>query len=362
MAPADIYRDDAALFAFLDSQADALQDSPLQKSRKQPVHADLDVSFTTQDILQGLSTANSLLIEGNICPPLPDITPQRDNVPDILAAALSSIVRLSKCCKANANLRLEAERKARESELRVEELTASIDNLQSRISRKESQVAVTQNKLSELEARSSREARRLNSECTDLKTKLANANHRENHLVMEARKREKQYTHLQQRVHSLLSSSKKIGFNPQITVASEYMRSNTSKYARKPVGRGVPKGEAYIKLLEESDGSRFSEIMGENDEFRNLLRAIQEELDDLILQNPSLFPAFSGDKSNLQETSEVSDGSGSEVEDCENTAPDPLLPAPSLEQMNLPFDLIREEFEASLEQKFQMIRTALSGE
>jgi len=355
MPPANIYNDDAALFAFLDDQIAEADENPIR--RKNTPHTPTD-TFSTRELREGLSAANSLLEEGSICKPLPGINSQRDNVPDILAAALTAIVRLSKCCRTNVNLRNDAEGQLRALEARNDGMAGTVEGLKARITRKDTQLAALQNKLAELEGKHKRQVRKLNAESTDLKNRLTGAGHRENHYVLEASKREKQYAHLQQRVHALLSSTKKLSLNPQITVASEFRSGDVRTH---PMQTAEDVEAAYVPMMEEADDSRIAELTGENDEFRNLLRAIQEELDDLLVQHPSLFPGLSMETRAPKDTSEVSDVSdGSDTEGEHRDDADVPIPAPSVEQMSMPFAMIREEFESSLEQKFQMVREALS--
>lgn len=467
MAPKDVYQDEERLTKLLDKLIGSAHNDTFDTSDVADLtKTHVDINFSPRNVREGINTANTFLEQTSICDTLPPLSGDAANVNDVLAAAVTAIVRLSRCCKASHKLRLEAEKSARDAHTTIAKTQRMLEAAKDKLRKRESQLGALQNSMTESESKQKRHLRKVTAECNDVKNRLANAANRENHLSLEAKKREKDFSHLQQRVHTLMSSAKRLSIQPQITLTGALRREPSPRLTREESIESD--NHAYAALTQGKENSKAAVILEENDTFRNLLRAIQEEFDDLLLANASLFqervadaggeycedgnqndediadttlgslpedikpetpytgventdseqtvklkeivpgededldltdgaPAkeselqmevgsserTSGeltplatcarDSSNSDSTNEVENATAiphdSDDDDFTDTADgtgdfqkltlEGVMPAPSVEQMKLPFEMIREHFEVSLEQKFNMIRQAL---
>lgn len=350
MAPKDIYQDDGALSKFLDGLIDSAHEDNNRDVRgtREFSPITLNMSFAPEQLHEGIPLANDMLREGGQCAPLPNLTENNENAVDVLAAAVSAIVRLSRCCKANANLRVEAERRTQATQAEVDRLSRTLQVTKDKIERKESALMGVRNKLAEVETKNKRRIRQLSTENNSIKARLAGAEGQVNQLNLEAKKRERQYTQLQQRVHALMSASKKLSIEPVITKGE----GNKLKFGRM---RGTEKECMDDKSADnpELETDLASVILAENSTFRRLLHSIQLELDDLISRYRSAFHFLYPPAEQPGDTSDLSDG-----EDETNSRVPPL--APSLERMHLPYEMIKEDVEGLIDEKLSAIRTALA--
>ncbi|PXF43322.1 hypothetical protein BWQ96_06961 [Gracilariopsis chorda] len=286
MAPRQLYRDEKALGSLLDNLLQTGQSNgsgPLGVNITES-HAEQHITGAT--IKDEIATANTFLAESKLCSLLPSLENGDNNIREVLASALTAIVRLSKCCKANMKLRSEAEHSVLTAHVEIDRVKKLHEAAQAKTNRLESQNVSLRNAASESDQKNKRVVRKLTTDCTDLKTKCANSNYRVNHLTLEVKKREREYTQLQQRVHSLMTHSKRLSIEPQIvaTVANDIGNHPISR------GRSLQKEEkAYEESTELSENQFRDEVMSENQAFRDLLRAIQEELDDLLVSNSGAF-------------------------------------------------------------------------
>lgn len=339
----DLYEDDAALHAMLDGL--------ISSGTSQLPHGQSPGPGTSARELQdGLTEANYLLTESGVCKPLPLLAPESANCAEVLAAAVSTIIRLAKCCKANVALRTDAEARVGAMHAKLDAAAAAVDKEKEKLAKRDSQLVGLRNQLDAATTKDTRSAKRFAAQTADMKSRLLAATHRENQLALEARRREKEFSQLQKRVHALLASSNKVHLSPAISVAHAFRKGGDQDYVdgeddddRSP---SDPASE-YEALMLTGQDARFNNVNDENDEFRDLLRAIQEELDDLIERFPSLLRV------------PVNSESGDDVGDADPATPH-LLPAPSPDQMALPFASIRDDFETSLEYKFRLVRDGLA--
>lgn len=270
-----------------------------------PRHAP-DVVITPQTLVRGIATANEYLSAGNICKPIP----QGDGE-DALASALTAVIRLSRCCQANVNLREQADKRASDIQRSNEQLSKKLSAAKERLSQKQTALKSLQTTAQQAESKHQRAITRLQNENTDLKQRLTNASHREHHLSQQARRHQKDYGHLQSRVHAIIRANT-LSFEPTITLVGHRNDEDTEEE------------------LDEEEDARIL-LDAENDKWRLLLRAVMEEIDDVLIVS------------------------------CPPEKLQDMPPAPSAEQMGLPFHLLEEDLETGLETKFQLLRDTLGG-
>lgn len=349
MAPKDVYQDDDRLTSFLDGLIASANEE--NSSKRNPVvnlsSNQADTIFTARHLHEGIHATNDVLSEGGQCVPLPTLTADKDNIADVLASALTAIVRLSRCCKANANLRIDAERTKQATQAHVAELSRLLRTSKDNAEKKAFVLASMRSTLSETETKHKNRVRKLTAECAGLKARLANAAHRENHLVMEAGQRERQLGMLQKRVHSLMANSKKLSIEPVVT--SSMGRLPRAKY--EAFGDG---SEDDLDFDEVAENGALGMVLEENYVMRGAVRAVHGELDDFFVQYPKAFSFLYPSEGAGDEDKDEK----SENEEIENEVPGM---GPSEERMLLPFEMIRDEFEVNLERKLDAVRTALKS-
>jgi hypothetical protein len=178
---------------------------------------------------------------------------------------------------------------------------------------------------------------------TSLRSKLAALARREASFAIETKKKDKDYAKLQERVHGMLARRGAIA-PPQISVTSAY---------RAPVMHVMTNGDdqddhdGYERFVESAYEQRQGVLLFENEEYRSLLRAIQEELDDLV--------GIGNDRDEAHPTENSSPQSRSVSVAQHESGAD----ASCNEQMVLPFEVIREDLERSFEQNIQILRSRL---
>lgn len=347
MAPREVFEDDETLTKFLDGLIES--GTKDRATKRNPVYEmagnKVDVSFTPRHIHEGIYAVNDLLREGGQCAPLPALTEDNANMPEVLAAAVTAIVRLSRCCKANFNLRAEAEQATQAAQSHVEDLSRRLHVTKEKAEKKDSALVALRSSVSEAETKHHNRVRKLSAEITTLNGRLANAAHRENQFVKEANQRDRQFAMLQKRVHSLMGSANRISFEPVVT--SSLGRLPRAKYAA--YADGSEEGTSYE---EEAESGALGMVLEENFAMRGAVRAVHAELDDFFVKYPAAFPFLKG-------SADTDDDEADEVDDeKENSIP---MAGPSEERMLLPFEMIRDEFEVNLERKLDVVRAALKG-
>lgn len=364
----DRYADDESINNLLDgliaSAKDAQTGAPTESDA---TTSNQDVTFTPETLYEGVEAVNTLFQNSEITPLLPTLNPNQDEqdeqeqIPYILAKALTALVKLTRANAANTVLR-------RQSELSSQELRSEIERLQARLEYEKSR-ADTQ---ADLAAGAKRQAKatikcrediqkRQTVESTELKAKLASAYNRDKVLTLEAKRREKECALLKHRVHTIMKTSRGASILPIVTLPD---RSDDRPRAHtKPDARIDAQVLADRKATEVKNG-RLRVCESENERFRDLLRAVQEELDELLLLRPSRKAAHMRNHHIDQDGSSSEGGNGSSVKkqisegtDWETVlSSEDIPPAPSAEQMQLPFESFREAFEDILERKFSALR------
>lgn len=281
MAPRDICDDDLKLTSFLDDLIDSTNEERYETpSATEVILTNIESNFAPSNIAEGILATRVLLRDGGIKVEIPDLEPEKKNERQVIAAILTATVRLARCCKANVNLRCEAEQRVQASNEKYQQVTQTLNATKENLKRREFQVAGLQNTRKDSELKHKKEIRRLNMENADLKTRLTNAGHRENHLALETKRKEREYTQLQQRVHSLMGSVNKVNIVPSVTSGTE--RNMTTRRPRPLPGMKKNIKKQYKSFTNESISTQVSRLEREIFSYRDLLIAIQGELDDLI--------------------------------------------------------------------------------
>lgn len=352
MAPRDLYRDEEALSSFLDGLINAGSQSPnTSTDPNHSPHPNNTTCFDKTQLGSAISFANQLLLESRQCAPLPKLTDSHENIADVLAASLSSIVHLTKCFKANAKLRVEAERATQDSNTHVQRLSQSLQTTKEKLEKKDSALFQSKAALADLDAKTRRKIRQLTMENVELKKQVTTASHRENQLHLDAKRREKQITQLQTRVHSLISYGKRVNIDVDITPGERSRVQMDHERLRKQKQGAMDGGDTDDGV---DDCGVAPRVLEENRRFRELMREVHMELDDMIVQYPKAFSFLYPEKG--EDNGEASDESDSE----ENSNKVPAI-AVSEERMNLPYELIQEEVENSLDEKLGALRQVLSN-
>eukprot|EP00178_Gracilaria_changii_P016122 TRINITY_DN455_c0_g1_i1.p1 TRINITY_DN455_c0_g1~~TRINITY_DN455_c0_g1_i1.p1 ORF type:complete len:501 (+),score=81.44 TRINITY_DN455_c0_g1_i1:523-2025(+) len=283
MAPKQIYQDDQALDKLLDNLLQTGQDDNSATSAHLSSHS--ENHFSQSNMEDKLAEASAFLQESRICSGLPALNEDDGNISEVLSHALNAIIHLCKCCKANANLRKEAEcsvHVANEELLRIKRLN---EMKKEKILRMDAKISMMKKQMSDAEKERKRIVSDLMAECADLKTKCAKSTYRVNHLSLDVKKREREYSLLQKKVQALMTNTKRLSIEPQIVA----IVSNNA--TRQPVisrEKSLEREEKeYQDLVGLSEDQCMNEVIVENRALRDLLRAVQEELDDLLISNPS---------------------------------------------------------------------------
>lgn len=375
---------DAALHALLDTlgapptTTRAASVSPGSRS----AHA-APQAFGRENLPDALAAANSALAAAGASTRLPQLAnSSAAAAQDALAAALGVVVRLARACEAGGRLRREAEARAERAEKEAEGLQENLRKARERVKDVERKVVDVERRAARTGRRGEEEKAGLVKETGDLRGRLAAVVRREGVLVFEGRRRDKEYGKLQARVHNMLANRDAV--RPPIV---RIVAGREDRYAWGEDGRDsdiYEDAERWPRLVQASYEERHEALVGEGEEMRryvdgrsdyhelqcsfgnciltlivalvffpvqttSLLRAVQLELDDMVLASIAArgtSPARSGGAGGA---SDVSD------EDEADLPPD----APSEDQMGLPFASIQEEFESSLRQKFVLLRAAL---
>lgn len=402
MAPNITYDDDDAINALLDNliASGAPETDPTVVDA---ATAQQNLTYTSDTLHEGVKAVNSLLHNLSLATPLPALDASSQNAPTVLAAALTTLVRLARGANANRTLRAQAENAARATGLEVERLQTSLSAARERAETSAGVAASARREAADSRRAADAAARRATADANDARAKLAAAAHREKLLVMEARRRDKEYAQLQRRVHVVAEAAHGREFIQTVTVS----RGNAVERVRAAMSSATDDvTQSFEEISLSAEGDSVDIIVSENERFRELLRAVQEELDDIIIihngnvrqksewrgEYPEDEGALTadgtiggeeeGDLASSKTTepvqnsvigSEYIEGDANTFSESENgtnqakagseseSGLEGVSPAPTEEQMRLPFEVIREDFEESLEKKFRMVREALAN-
>lgn len=349
-----------------------------------PVNSQQDVVFVASTVFEGLDAVNNILTNTGVSPPLPPLSEDSSNATAVLAAALSTLVRLSRANSANIKLRQQADTLSNDACNRLEQLQSEILSTRQKsethatsAARNKQQAAAAMQALGESE-------RRHNTEVSELRSSIQKYLAKERQLLKEAKRRETEFAKLRQRVHELIKTShSNKPLMPRVTCATSSTSSRTKTAAAD--GESISRAIA-IQSAEQAQNALHEVFAAENDTFRDILRSVQEDMDELLClcdysvsrgvgYEKNLEASCSTDIHETDQNSEISTAEkGEGGENTEETATrlkegssweqvlasDDIIGAPTEDQMRLPFELIREEFEDSLEQKFRVVRDALT--
>lgn len=382
------YADDDAVNSLLDKLI-ANGQPGTNITNKDPTTCQQDVTFTASTVYEGLDAANSLLSASKFYQELPELSEDRANATTVLATALSVLVNLSRANTANIKLRQEAEAHTRDANGKIEQLEKLLTSSRHKLEiQTASAVAAQQRAQSTMRAFDESE-RQHNMQHSDLVNQLQRASAKERQLVMEAKRQENDLAKLKQRVHCLIKSSRPNStLIAHVTISSDSTHSTCAE--TKSECNDLLESDSHItETASRTRSARLDTLQAENNSFRDMLRAIQEELDELIilcdcssdekeachLTRPDKYSDDTIDgendgSSNYKNTGKEScgnEGKRNMKPELEEGTPwkqvlgtDDIIAAPTKEQMRLPFEVIEEEFKGSLEQKFRIVREALT--
>lgn len=376
------YANDDAVNSLLDKLIANARPDP-SADHADPINCQQDVTFGNSTVHDGVETVNSILTSTGFSPPLPALTDDTSNATTVLAGALSVIVRLSRANTANIKFRQQAESLSNDAHNRIEHLQNKLSAAHQKSEAHATTAAIAQQQCaSAMQALRECELRH-NTEMLELRVNLQKSSAKERQLMKESKRREGESAKLRQRVHELIKSShSNKPIMPRVTFAS----SNIPSRVRAPVPEGGNhKYRSSATQNAEQARNALQEVFAmENKTFRDILRSVQEELDNLLCMCDRTVDKETGYKNahvaRLDEThianeasqalsTEYGDGEGvgkiqpklKEGSPWEFVLPsDGIIGAPSEDQMRLPFEVIREEFQDSLEQKFDVIRDILT--
>lgn len=432
MASAD---DDAVLNSFLDDLITSAR-TDVETTKADATTSQHDQTFTPNNLHEALEAANLLLHSVNL-PYLPSLIDSststlaslnlnktdlpnyhhkdninddgddsfnnqqaqrpRPNIQSVLSATLTTLVRVLRANAANISIRQRAEASLQHTEMELQSSQTTLSTLHTRLESVKDSAASSKRKYDAVLRTRDTDVKKSLVETAELRAKLQTAVTREKALAQEVQKRDKETALLKQRVHALISAPRGAPVLQRITTTGGFGGSGVKRV----IGDSKKEVRERAKAIEEA---RLRVVEDENKVFRDLLRAVQEELDDLIVacdddhdhdgsgvvvQNDKVSESVTaitekieeerkvdgegnadrevGDMNTATEANEkAQDGTGDGKELAEGTPWETILstrdvaPAPTEDQMRLPFDMIREEFEESLEKKFLLIRTALT--
>lgn len=331
---------------------------------------------------------NSNIAESHKVKPVVASHSKSSNVQTVLAAALSALVRICRANGANLDLRQRAEARTLELEAELASARKSNNSLRTRAESAKDSAAAAKRKADSMTRERDNLTRKHAAETTELRARLQTAISREKSLVQKLQQRDKEGALLKQRVLTLIENPRGTPMLQRITSARSVVSGMASGSPKKGKTRAGLDLRKDTSSKEKSVINARTEIIeDENQTFRSLLRAIQEELDDLVVicpEHPSDEHSTADDNHEAQnedgearENEEDTDEEGEETTDgadfstprmtlqhkrsYDGLSAHDIPPAPTEEQMRMPFELIREDFEESLERKFLFVRNALSS-
>jgi hypothetical protein len=351
--------DDAALHAMLDSLSAAPVPTPAPRrpptghARKQTANSGAVGGDPLDDLI---ASANAQLASSAYAHRVPSLANGSAAAAHAaLRVALESVCALARSRDANVVLRAEADARAKEAIEQEAEAAADVKKAQRRAAAAEREVEVLNAKVAEGNRREREANAKAERIVAEVRGRLAAVSRREAALAVDGKRRERDFGRLQEKVHTLLASRGATG-SIQVDVVPWYSATQENG---EDAAYSCDAEVGYKHVVCDAYEERQGVLIAENADFRKLLRAIQEELDDLVLIR---IPA-------LQSTASPSSSPSAPSRDATNgdamssvSSNDLPLEAPTVEQMDLPFEMVRDEFESSLEHKFRILRTNLLGE
>lgn len=303
-----------------------------------------------------------------------------------LAVALRAVATLGRAWGAAKQLRSEADVAAAAAVDGRRQLEATVARLKAAEGRREREVRALKADVDEGRRAVEREERRRVREVEEVRGRLTTAQRREAALGIEGRRREIEYGKLQERVHSMLANRSAVAA-PVVRIVQAYDGQGwdpEGEYGRAEEGGGGT-DEDFEAMMENGNERRVLALVDENEEMRSVLRAVQIELDGLVASEtvariasetvaritPSRQSAkedhgeevssdvsADADESGTSEQGEREEKGAYDDDGSGDYAVTPL-PAPTPGQMELPFAMLREDFQESLQLKFAILRASL---
>lgn len=224
--------------------------------------------------------------------------------------------------KGVSGLRERLERAESELERKMKE----VEMLKKKVKKRDGKLWELGRYVEEIREEGDAKRRKSSKDLTALKLKLKKLEKREGVLVGEKERANKEIVLLKRKLQEVM---KKGGRRPGIRMTGRVKRWEHELEAES----GAEEGVSFYEMVNSGYEESKRQLMAENDDFRNLLRSAQEELDDIIVQCHSV--GASSDDAELPE------------------------PAPDASRMQMPYEMIREEFETSLGAKFNLVRKCL---
>jgi Afadin- and alpha -actinin-Binding len=336
--------DDDSLLSMLDSLSGSNGsdgNSPLRPLALPSVHASAP-TYRKDDLAAAISLANSQIAITGIPARIPTLASNKpEGVQNSLSSAVSIIVTLVRSWEANTSLRSDAERAMQNTKDERDRALQTERRLEQQLESRDSSLRPLQHNLEDAESRDRAAKKRASDEMASLRSKLAALSRREAALVIETKKKDKEYTKLQERVHGMLASRGAI-VAPQVSLTPLYRAPKILPHCNGS-DNTTDDGE-YEHYVESAYEERQAVLLSENEEYRGLLQAVQEELEDLV--------NLSGDKGQSQ-TDEASS------EHANMNEVEILAESICQEQFALPPEAIREEIERLLDRNFRILRSRL---
>ena len=207
------------------------------------------------------------------------------------------------------------------SEAELERREREVEKLKEKVRRKDGRVWELEKKVREFQEQEHDRRRKGSKDSSALRLKISKMEKREKVLFSEKQRASREVVALKKKLQDVM---RKGGRRPGIRVTGR------RKWEEEEMENDSGDGADFYEMVHAGYEESRRELLAENDDFRNLLRSAHEELDDIVVQCHSL-----------------------------NVLPDNQeLPEQALDstRMQLPYEMIREEFETLFEAKINTLR------
>ena len=299
----------------------------------------IPVNPTANDLARLIFSANSAL--GESIDKIPQLSSGAENVAHVLACSLSAILRLSNSVQANAELRAASEKKLSRLQFDLDSAERAMRDARlaerSRSKADSNMVAKARDELARIKQKNNT----LKAAADDAKAAAMAANNRANVAETAARKRERELTRLQKKVHSNLGGTRRPNFAVDVTLGPEFA-ATTPRVSTKSK-KSADTINAFTCVAIEAEIERSKEAEAENFALRETVTAVHHELDALLESFPTVLE-LERQQQAIMNGEDVFDGP---------------IPAPDASRMLLPYEMLVEQLDEALVTKFKMLRRAL---
>lgn len=237
----------------------------------------------------------------------------------------------------SAKQRTDLEEKNLRSECDNEHLIQTQKRLKEQLESAQREIAMGNERERQLQGKLLKTKEELKLEREELKKTKANVFHMQKQYDHEARKREREFNKLKDRIHQLLtdkSQEKKVGLD-----ILNLVKRPSGQRAMWKTGATKNEEEMYRILITDYE-ERQKELMTENNDLRESLQSMQTELINLLNHQ-------NGDYEHVNDTEEG--------EPSESGSLDEL----STGHFHMPYDIVREGIENSLREKWRLLKSKL---